>query len=233
MLTCIGDAGGFHYKKSRRGNAEIDRAAAHVLRHCGESAEILEFSPYGYDERQYCSPGFNLPVGCLMRSVWGTLSGVSHFGRQPRLHSAAATGRIASCVRRHSGRARKQSVVSQPELLTVNPNWDGETSTGPRAATRSETEIHCAALGAESLRRGALSAGHRGAIWYLLLDDQRGCGSALPERAAVGRPGRWSGQEADSWRGAHARHACTVHNQRGSCLAILESNLFRAGVAHE
>ena len=71
VLTCIGDAGGFHYKKSRQGNAEIDRAAAQVLRHCGEPAEILEFSPYGYDERQYCSPGFNLPVGCLMRSVWG------------------------------------------------------------------------------------------------------------------------------------------------------------------
>lgn len=72
VLTCIGDAGPFHYKKSRRGNAEIDRAVAHVLGHSGESFEILEFSPYGYDERQYCSPGFNLPVGCLMRSVWGT-----------------------------------------------------------------------------------------------------------------------------------------------------------------
>jgi aminopeptidase-like protein len=72
VLTCVGDAGGFHYKKSRRGDAEIDRAAAHVLRHCGEPAETLEFSPYGYDERQYCSPGFNLPVGCLMRSAWGT-----------------------------------------------------------------------------------------------------------------------------------------------------------------
>jgi len=72
VLTCIGDAGGFHYKKSRRGDAEIDRAAAHVLSHCGEAAETLEFSPYGYDERQYCSPGFNLPVGCLMRSVWGS-----------------------------------------------------------------------------------------------------------------------------------------------------------------
>jgi len=72
VLTCIGDAGGFHYKKSRRGNAEIDRAAAHVLRQYGESPEILEFSPYGYDERQYCSPGFNLPVGCLMRSVWAS-----------------------------------------------------------------------------------------------------------------------------------------------------------------
>jgi aminopeptidase-like protein len=72
VLTGIGDAGGFHYKKSRRGDTEIDRAAAHVLQHCGESAEVLDFSPYGYDERQYCSPGFNLPVGCLMRSVWGT-----------------------------------------------------------------------------------------------------------------------------------------------------------------
>jgi aminopeptidase-like protein len=72
VLTCIGDNGGFHYKKSRRGNAEIDRAVAHVLLHAGDSHEILEFSPYGYDERQYCSPGFNLPVGCLMRSVWGS-----------------------------------------------------------------------------------------------------------------------------------------------------------------
>jgi len=72
VLTCIGDTGGFHYKKSRRGNAEIDRAAVHVLRQYAESPEILEFSPYGYDERQYCSPGFNLPVGCLMRSVWGS-----------------------------------------------------------------------------------------------------------------------------------------------------------------
>jgi len=72
VLTCIGDAGGFHYKKSRRGNAEIDRVAAYVLQRHSSSSEILEFSPYGYDERQYCSPGFNLPVGCLMRSVWGS-----------------------------------------------------------------------------------------------------------------------------------------------------------------
>jgi aminopeptidase-like protein len=74
VLTCVGDTGGFHYKRSRRGDAEIDRVAAHVLRHSGEPSEVLDFSPYGYDERQYCSPGFNLPVGCLMRSVWGTFS---------------------------------------------------------------------------------------------------------------------------------------------------------------
>jgi aminopeptidase-like protein len=71
VLTCVGDAGGFHYKKSRQGDSEIDRAAAHVLQHSGEAHELMDFSPYGYDERQYCSPGFNLAVGCLMRSVWG------------------------------------------------------------------------------------------------------------------------------------------------------------------
>jgi len=80
VLTCVGDSGGFHYKKSRRGDAAIDRAMAHVLRHQPVPHEIREFSPYGYDERQFCSPGFNLPVGCLMRSVWGEF---------PEYHSSA------------------------------------------------------------------------------------------------------------------------------------------------
>jgi len=72
VLTCIGDQANFHYKKTRRGDAEIDRAMALVLSQLTDAPEILDFSPYGYDERQYCSPGFNLPVGCLMRSIWGT-----------------------------------------------------------------------------------------------------------------------------------------------------------------
>ncbi|AMO25548.1 peptidase M28 [Ramlibacter tataouinensis] len=71
VLTCVGDRAGFTYKKSRRGDAQIDRAIAHVLEHAGRPHATLDFSPYGYDERQYCSPGFNLPVGCLMRSQWG------------------------------------------------------------------------------------------------------------------------------------------------------------------
>ncbi|MGJ5093311.1 DUF4910 domain-containing protein [Bradyrhizobium oligotrophicum] len=71
VLTCLGDSSGFHYKQSRSG-ASIDRAVAHVLKHSGHPHEILPFSPYGYDERQFCSPGFDLPVGCLMRGVHGT-----------------------------------------------------------------------------------------------------------------------------------------------------------------
>jgi aminopeptidase-like protein len=68
VLTGVGDPGHLTYKRSRRGDAEIDRAFAHVLRHSGNEFDVVDFSPYGYDERQYCSPGFNLPVGCLMRT---------------------------------------------------------------------------------------------------------------------------------------------------------------------
>jgi len=71
VITCVGDAGKSTYKKSRRGDAEIDRAVGHVLKHSGHPYEILEFTPYGYDERQYCSPAFNLPVGCFMRTPNG------------------------------------------------------------------------------------------------------------------------------------------------------------------
>ncbi len=80
VVACVGDAGKSTYKKSRRGDAEIDRAVAHVLQHSGQDYEIQEFSPYGYDERQYCSPGFNLPVGSLTRTP---------HGRYPEYHTSA------------------------------------------------------------------------------------------------------------------------------------------------
>src|SRR6185503_7525400 len=67
VLSCLGDRGKSTYKRSRRGNAMVDRASAHVLRLAGEHS-LLDFTPYGYDERQYCSPGFDLPVGCLTRT---------------------------------------------------------------------------------------------------------------------------------------------------------------------
>lgn len=71
VLTCVGDAGNLTYKRSRRGDAEIDRGFSHILQHSGAPHRIIDFFPYGYDERQYCSPGFNLPVGCMMRSQHG------------------------------------------------------------------------------------------------------------------------------------------------------------------
>ena len=75
VLSCLGDPGAFTYKQSRRGTAEIDRVLAHILPHL-----VQPFIPYGYDERQYCSPGFDMPVGCLMRSPNGSY---------PEYHSSA------------------------------------------------------------------------------------------------------------------------------------------------
>jgi aminopeptidase-like protein len=71
VVTCVGDPGHPTYKRSRRGDASIDRAAAHVLNHSGRPYRIVDFSPYGYDERQYCSPGFDLAVGSLTRTPHG------------------------------------------------------------------------------------------------------------------------------------------------------------------
>jgi aminopeptidase-like protein len=68
VLACAGDRGSLTYKRSRRGDADIDRVMAHVLK--DKPHEIRDFSPYGYDERQFCSPGFNLGVGSLTRTPY-------------------------------------------------------------------------------------------------------------------------------------------------------------------
>lgn len=80
VVSGIGDRGGLTYKKSRQGNATVDRAVAYLLGRSGLRHEIVDFTPYGYDERQYCSPGFNLPVGRLSRTP---------FGSYPEYHTSA------------------------------------------------------------------------------------------------------------------------------------------------
>lgn len=70
VATLLGDTGPFHYKKSRRGDAEIDAVVEYVLKKHDARNKILEYFPYGYDERQYCSPGFNLAVGRLTRALY-------------------------------------------------------------------------------------------------------------------------------------------------------------------
>lgn len=79
VLAGTGDAGPLSYKRSRRGDATIDRAVEHVADRSGLPYDIEDFWPWGYDERQYCSPGFDLPVGCLMRTP---------HGRYPEYHTS-------------------------------------------------------------------------------------------------------------------------------------------------
>lgn len=72
LVICgVGDPGALTYKRSRRGDAEVDRTACHVLERADPEHQVRDFSPYGYDERQFCSPGFNLPVGRLSRTPHG------------------------------------------------------------------------------------------------------------------------------------------------------------------
>ncbi|MCV9907696.1 DUF4910 domain-containing protein [Brucella sp. HL-2] len=72
VLSCVGDSGGPNYKRSRRGNSEIDRIMTQILDGSDlPEAKVHDFWPYGYDERQFCSPGFNLPVGLFQRSLYG------------------------------------------------------------------------------------------------------------------------------------------------------------------
>jgi len=80
VLACVGDPGSLTYKRSRRGDAPVDRAMAHVLERGGRPYRMVDFSPYGYDERQYCSPGFDLPVGSLSRTP---------YGQYPEYHTSA------------------------------------------------------------------------------------------------------------------------------------------------
>ena len=68
VATCVGDSGILTYKKSRQGNAEIDQTVIDVLKNSGDDYKIMDYEPTGSDERQFCSPGFNLPVGSLLRT---------------------------------------------------------------------------------------------------------------------------------------------------------------------
>jgi aminopeptidase-like protein len=78
VIACVGDSGALSYKRTRRGESPIDRAGAHVVGRSG--GRILDFVPWGWDERQFNSPGFDIPVGCLTRSLEGEF---------PEYHSSA------------------------------------------------------------------------------------------------------------------------------------------------
>ena len=98
VAACVGDAGKLTYKRSRRGDAEIDRAVVQVLAHSGQEHQIRDFTPYGYDERQYCSPGFDLAVGSLTRTPHGEYPEYHTSGDDP---SFVKPDRLVDSIRRY------------------------------------------------------------------------------------------------------------------------------------
>ncbi|MEM6800061.1 MAG: DUF4910 domain-containing protein [Bacteroidota bacterium] len=79
VASLLGDPGNFTYKRSRKGDTEIDEIVEYVLQESGKEYEVIDFFPYGYDERQFCSPAFNLAVGNFTRS---------QFGQYPEYHTS-------------------------------------------------------------------------------------------------------------------------------------------------
>ena len=125
VLSCVGDRGGFTYKKSRRGDTLIDRAVQHVLARAGTPYRVTEFVPYGYDERQYCSPGFDLPVGCFMRSPNGEF---------PEYHTSADNPDFvtAACLQESLDRLMSILDVLEGDQRYRNTNPKGEPQLGRR-----------------------------------------------------------------------------------------------------
>ena len=130
VLACVGDPGPLIYKRSRLGLAEIDAAAAHVLHGRHQSDEVIDFSPYGNDERQFCSPGFDLPMGAITRS--------GH-DRSERHHSSAddlasiAPEALADSLAVSLGILR--IVEDNRTVVSLNPK--GEPQLGRRGLYRS------------------------------------------------------------------------------------------------
>ena len=166
VAACVGDPGPFHYKRSRRGDAEIDRAAALMLL-AKDGASIEPFSPYGYDERQYCSPGFNLAVGSLTRTP---------HGRYPEYHTSADNLEL---IRPES---LADSLIAYLEIFAILERNVTFRNTNPKCEPQ---------LG----RRGLYSAtgGLRDAkvtemamLWVLNLSDERHSLLDIAERSGLG-----------------------------------------------
>jgi aminopeptidase-like protein len=125
VLGLLGDSGALTYKRSRRGNAEIDSVAEYALAGVAGGARMIDFSPYGYDERQLCSPGFNLPFGRLTRSV---------NGGYPEYHSSADDMSLVRPEFLHHSYEACQRIISvlEGDAQYVNLSPKGEPQLGKR-----------------------------------------------------------------------------------------------------
>jgi aminopeptidase-like protein len=166
IVSCVGDGGGPTYKKSRRGDTEIDRAMAHVLKYSGHSHIIENFSPYGYDERQYCSPGFDLAVGLFQRSKFGTF---------PEYHTSADN--LDFIKPKHLEESYRIIVgaieVLERNLAFVNTSPKGEPQLGKRGLY--------GAIGGDKNAAASIMT----MLWVLNLSDGRHTLLDIAERAGL------------------------------------------------
>jgi len=166
VLAGVGDRGAPHYKRSRRGDAEIDRAMAHVLRHSGRAFEVTDFTPYGYDERQYCSPGYDLAVGCLSRTP---------YGRYPEYHTSADD---LEFVRPEALADSYRTCLAVFDVLEGNETYVNQS---PRGEPQLGRRGLYGAIGGQSLER----IDEQAMLWALNLSDGRHSLLDIAERAGL------------------------------------------------
>ncbi|MGW1867712.1 DUF4910 domain-containing protein [Streptomyces mauvecolor] len=181
VLACAGDSGQLAYKQSRRGDAEIDRVMRHVLSASQRPHRVTEFTPYGYDERQYCSPGFDLGVGSLSRTPYAGYAEYHTSADNPGFVSPEAMeDTLAVC--------REAFAVLDRNRRYVNLSPYGEPQLGRRGLYDS--------LGGRSDAKQAQMA----MLWVLSLSD--GERSLLDVAERSGLPFDTVAVAADALRGA-------------------------------
>lgn len=125
VCTLVGDTRDFTYKRSRRHNAQIDQVVEYVLQTRGKKYKIIDFFPFGYDERQFCSPGLNLPMGCLTRAT---------YGQYPEYHTSADNLEFvkASSLEESLDLFREIILVLESNRNYINQSPKGEPQLGKR-----------------------------------------------------------------------------------------------------
>jgi aminopeptidase-like protein len=163
VLAGVGRSAPFLYKRSRRGDAEIDRAAAHVLTHTGGEHGLVDFTPYGYDERQYGSPGFNLAVGSLSRGAHGSFPEYHTSADDLTFVTPAALAGSLACV-------GEIVAVLEGNATYVNTQPRGEPQLGRRGLYRA---------------MGGPGATEMAMLWVLNQSDGRHSLLDIAERAGL------------------------------------------------
>ena len=168
VATLLGDASPLTYKKTRNGNATIDQAVTHYLRHSGEDYRLIDFSPYGYDERQFNSPGISLPVGSLTRS---------QYGQYPEYHTSADNLELISGEKLEASLRAYLSIIDilDNNVIYINQISRCEPQLGKRGLYRI---IKCENVEESELRKMAM-------LWCLNLSDGNYSLLDIADKAAI------------------------------------------------
>jgi len=125
VVTCVGDSGTSTYKKTKQGNTLMDRIVEQVLKESKEPYTLIDFFPAGSDERQFSSPGFDLPIGSLMRSSYASY---------PEYHTSADDLNFVSSEYLENSFYKYSKIVSilENDIFYLNLNPKCEPQLGKR-----------------------------------------------------------------------------------------------------